>query len=227
MIAIIGAMDIEISGIVNRLTDTKKVKAVGFEFIRGVFENKDVVICQCGVGKVSAAAAVSALIQLFNPELVLNTGVAGGALPLKQGDIVIADRVVQHDFDVTPDGLPKGQIPGFDSPYMKCDEQIVRKLKKAADAVGYKSVEGVIATGDCFISSKEKATEITKEFDAYAYDMETGAIAQVCEICGVKFAALRAVSDNGDEVAVKSFYEFVTEAAGRSIDILTEFVKNY
>ncbi len=227
MIAIIGAMDVEISGIVQKLSDAKKTNAVGFEFVQGLFEGKELVVCRCGVGKVSSAAATAVLIQLFKPELVLNVGVAGGAFPLKQGDIVIAEKAVQHDYDATADGLIKGQITGFDSPYLECDGGVSAKLKAAADSCSYKSVVGVIATGDEFINSKQKASEITRDFNAYAYDMETGAIAEVCMICKTKFAALRAVSDNGDECAAKSFYEFLTEAVEHSIDILTKFIKNY
>ena len=84
-----------------------------------------------------------------------------------------------------------------------------------------------MATGDCFVSDNEKSSKIAKTFGAISFDMESAAINQVCQTQGVSFTAMRAISDNGDDEAVKSFYEFLTEACARSTEVITEFIATF
>ena len=226
MVAVIGAMSIETDGLKAVLKHKKEKEVCGFKFTEGKLGGKKVVVCCCGIGKVASSSAAAVMISLYKPEYVINLGVAGGAKPLRQGDIVVSKNAVQHDYDATADGLVIGQVHGFESPYIPCDEETGDKLYKIAKSLGIEAVLGTVATGDMFVNSNEKSSWIASTFDARAFDMESAAVAQVCNIAGVKYCALRAISDNGDDTAVKSFYEFVTEAARRSIAIVAEFIKN-
>ena len=225
MIAVIGAMSIETNGLIAKLSDVKQYDVFGYKFTEGMIDGKEVVVCCCGIGKVASASATSIMISKFNPDCVINLGVAGGAKPLKQGDIVISENVVQHDYDATADGLKIGQVHGFDSPFIECDKDVAEELYQVASSLNIYTVKGSIASGDMFVSSNEKSAWLVNTFGARAFDMESGAIAQVCKMMGKKFCSLRAISDNGDDSAIKSFYEFVTEASERSINIIEKYVK--
>ncbi len=227
MFGIIGAMEIETDGLIAELTDKRETEIGAYKFMKGKLCGKDIVVCKCGIGKVFSATAAALMINNFSVSGIINIGVAGGVKPLKQGDIVISERTVQHDYDATADGLPMGQVHGFDSPYFGCDRAIVGQLSEIITRLGYKYKVGTIASGDCFVSDNEKSATIARMFDASAFDMESAAINQVCEVWNVGFASLRAISDNGDDSAVKSFYEFVTEAAKKAIEIITEFIASF
>lgn len=227
MFGIIGAMEIETEGLVKKLVDCKEVNSGAYKFVIGKLCGKEIVVCRCGIGKVFSSTAAALMIANFEVNNIINIGVAGGAKPLRQGDIVISERTVQHDYDATADGLAIGQVHGFDSPYFGCDRAIVGELSDVITRLGYRYKVGTIASGDCFVGDNEKSAYIAKQFDAIAFDMESAAINQVCAVQNVGFASLRAISDNGDDSAVKSFYEFVTEAADKSIEIVTEFIASF
>ena len=207
--------------------DERKTISCGiYNYEVGKIFGKEVVVCRCGIGKVFSSTATALMIEKFAPVAIINIGVAGGAKPLCQGDIVVSKRTVQHDYDGTADGLKMGQVHGFDSQYFNCDENLVNAISKVIDEFGYSYIVGTVATGDCFVSDNAKSSFIAKTFDANAFDMESGAINQVCNVQNVPFVALRAISDNGDDSAMKSFYEFVTEAATRSISIISKYIQN-
>lgn len=225
MLGIIGAMKIETDSLIAEMNNVEKVNAGAFVFSQGEIYGKKVVVCECGIGKVFSASATALMIEKFGVSELINVGVAGGKKPLSQGDVVIAEKTVQHDYDATPDGLPLGQVHGFDSPYFNCDNGLVSRLDAIMNDMKIRHKIGVVASGDCFVSSKEKASAISERFGAIAYDMESAAINQICEVQKVKFVSLRAISDNGDDEAVKSFYEFVTAAAKTSIDVLRRLIE--
>ena len=225
MIGIIGAMSIEIDGIVDKMTDKTDYVFNGIKFTVGNLCSKAVVACKCGIGKVNSSMATMLMKVKFDVDTVINIGVAGGWKTLKQGDIVIADKTVEHDYDGTPDGLPLGQVHGFDSPYIDCDEQLVKSLENICKESEVSFVVGTVATGDQFIASNEKSAQITQNFGAVAYDMESGAINHACKNLGLKFVAIRAISDNGNNDAMDDFYTFVTKAAKISEEIVCAYLK--
>lgn len=227
MIGIIGAMDIETKGLIDLMSEPKYTAIGSYEFVRGKIRGKETVVCRCGIGKVFSATAAVLMLSRFELSAIVNIGVAGGAKPLKQGDLVIAERTVQHDYDATADGLEKGRVHGFDSPFFDCDRALVGQLSEIISRLGYNYKVGTVASGDCFVGSKTKSEEISREFGAIAYDMESAAINQVCCYQGVGFVSLRAISDNGDDEAITSFYDFVTEASEKSIDVITEYIASF
>lgn len=227
MIGIIGAMEIETNGLIAKMTDTVSHSFGEYKYTVGKLNGKDLVVCRCGIGKVFSSTASVLMIHEFKPSVIINIGVAGGAKPLKQGDVVVANKTVQHDCDSTADGLQLGQVNGFDSPYFDCDADIVSKLDAVLTNLGHDHCVGTIASGDCFVNSKEKSSFIINNFGASAFDMESAAIHQVCKVQNVPFCSMRAISDNGDDEALKSFYQFAIEAAEKAINVICEFVTSF
>lgn len=224
---VIGAMQSEICGVCDLLRKTEEKRAGAFAYTQGVLDGVRLSVCCCGIGKVHSGAACAALLtQLPDVTGVINVGVAGGVgKGVRQGDVVVATATVQHDYDQTEDGVPQGQIPGFSSPYFACHEALHHRLCAALKKTDCVFHRGIIASGDQFIGSNEKAALLRERFDALACDMESAAIGQVCALYGVPYLAMRAISDNGDDDAVQSFYAFLQTAVARSTAALAAFVR--
>lgn len=228
---IIGAMAIEIKHLLSVLEGEEKVKRGNITFYRGRIKGKEVVIAQCGVGKVNAGRVTQLMIDFFSPDVIINTGIAGAvASGLEVNDVVIATSLVQHDFDVTTFGYARGYMcTGHDkdkATSYTADPVVSALLERAASEyfTTGKVVRGIIASGDQFISSAEKRHEISEIFSASAAEMEGAAIAQSSELSGVPFAVLRAISDNADGNAAVSYDRFEKEAAMKSAETVTAFL---
>ena len=232
-IGIIGAMDIEIEALVDALEDKEITELYGYKFYSGHMADKNIVILKCGVGKVNAARGTQLMIDRFAPDAILNTGIAGAIDPdLNIGDTVVATALVQHDFDVTAFGYAPGCIcdrNNMDKPTaFAADPELVSELTIAAESVMDGAVrEGIIATGDRFVSSEELKRKIYEIFHAAATEMEGAAIAQTAAYAGVPFAVLRVMSDTADGKAPESYEQFELKAAGQSAEVTKAFIKNY
>lgn len=222
---VLGALTEELESLKSEMTDKTVLRAGAYDCDAGRIGKAEIILCKCGVGKVNAAsAAASILTAITDITAVINTGVAGGiGGGIKRGDVALGLKTVHHDYDQTPDGLRKGQIQGFDSEFFDGDKQLLTAMEQVLiqEKISYK--KGVIASGDQFIASKAAATRINGEFGAIACDFESAPIAQVCAIFKVPFLAMRAISDNGEEGAVGSFYEFLTVAAKHNCTAITAF----
>jgi adenosylhomocysteine nucleosidase len=227
MVGIIGAMEIEVSGYLKLMTKKTVADFRGGQIYTGKINGKDAAVIKCGIGKVNAAVAASALILRVNGlRFIINSGVAGGLKNgIKHGDFVVASAAVQHDYDQTFDGLKPGQIPGFNSGEFTCDKGLADKFCGVLSGLGYDYSRGVIASGDQFISGKQRRDTIRAVFDASACDMETAAIAQVCQMFSVPFLGVRAISDCADDSAVSDFYSFCVSSSEKSITAVCEFLK--
>lgn len=144
----------------------------------------------CGIGKVNAAVAATALAE-NGAEIILNYGLSGGVSGVLRNDIVLPSKFLEHDFDLTGIGYKPCQKPAQDYIYT-VDEQ----LKYILSSVFENTKSGTAATGDCFVQSDEKRDMLKKEFAATSCDMETAAIAYVCATYGIKFASVRKISDD-------------------------------
>lgn len=216
MIAIICAMDEEAKGLISDIGNYTVHVVGNFKFYEGTLCGQNVVVSGCGVGKVCAATVTAVAIEKFAPELVINSGVAGGTPPLNQGDMVIPEKSVEHDY----------YAPDEQTVYYMSDKKVSAALKKACVKLGYPVKTCTIATGDSFIDKPEKVAELKQKFNAEAFDMESAAIAKTCRMFGVKCALVRSISDNGVDDNMKSFYEFLSEAAKRSQLIVEQTLKN-
>ena len=166
-IGIIGAINDEVSGLISRLANHKSEVVGGIEFHTGTIFSKEVVIAQCGVGKVFAAMCAEAMIIRYSPSLIINTGVGGALdLSLNTADIVVASSLCQHDMDTSPLGDPKGFISGIEKIYFDSDRRALEILKTAGENLGIKVSEGIIASGDVFVADSVKKEEIVSRFSA-------------------------------------------------------------
>jgi len=229
MIGIIGAMDIEIQELKEHMENAVYENISGIDFISGKLFGKNAVIAKCGCGKVNSALCAEAMILKYNPEVIINTGVAGGLdKRLNIADIAVADFVVQHDYDTTPLGEPRGFLSQIDIIKIPCAKKTYELLsesaKKLEDTV---VVTGTIASGDQFLNSKEIKENIVKEFSAVAGEMEGGAIGHVCYANKVDFGVLRAISDNADGSSHMDFPQFTKIAVKKTVSVLREFIQNF
>lgn len=227
-IGIIGAMQTEVEGIVSALENVKEESVGSVTFFVGEAFGKTVAVTKCGVGKVYAAIAAEALIIAYSPRLLVNTGV-GGALAkgLKTADVVIADKLVQHDMDTSPLGDPKGLISGINKIYFETDERAADILLAAARDISVNASVGTVATGDTFVASKEARERIVSEFSASACEMEGAAVAQVAYVNSVPFAVIRAISDSADGEATMDYPTFMPIAAKISTALTLKLVELY
>ena len=228
MIGFIGAMQIELDGIRENMTDKKSVTVSGVEYVTGKLGKNEIVTAVCGVGKVFAAVCAQTMILKFNPTLIINTGVAGGiADELNIGDVVVAEKVVQHDMDTSPIGDPVGLISGINKIYFETDAKASEALAASLAKFGINTVRGTIATGDQFVSSSEKKVYLQNTFGAAACEMEGGSIGHVCYLNNTPFAVLRSISDKANEEATMDFPTFAKRSADGYVKVVTDFADNW
>ncbi|MBQ2943946.1 MAG: 5'-methylthioadenosine/adenosylhomocysteine nucleosidase [Ruminococcus sp.] len=228
-VGIICAMELELQGLIDIIKTESTMEKSGTIFYKGKIGNTDVVLVQCGIGKVSAAICTQMLIDFYSPDMIINSGVAGAlSADVTVGDVVIATAAVQHDFDCTAFGEPKGtlELLGKRIVEIPADEEISSKLYEAAKKLdGTRVFRGIVATGDKFVSDSEERLSIGKEFSALACEMEGGAMAQVCYRARVPFAILRSISDDIGHNTTVDFNEFKVMAAKKTVDVLSEVLR--
>ncbi|MBQ7935003.1 MAG: 5'-methylthioadenosine/adenosylhomocysteine nucleosidase [Clostridia bacterium] len=225
MIGLIGAMEAETAAIKAELTHTTEETLSGIRFVRGFWGEKEIVVATCGIGKVFAALCAQTMILKYDPDCIINCGVAGGLHPnYCLLDVVLAKDVVQHDMDTSPIGDPKGLISGINKIQLPADEALTATLKTAAEGLGCTVHLGRIASGDQFIADESTKTAIRADFSADCCEMEGAAIGQVCYVNQVPFAILRTLSDGAGSDAQMDYPTFAAKAATQSIAILRAFV---
>ena len=223
MVGIIGAMALEVETLTKDLTDSRSETVCGITFHLGKLAGKDVVLAVCGVGKVFAAICAQTMIMHYNPEWILNIGVAGALVPeLQVGDMAIAVSAVQHDMDTSPIGDPVGLISGINLVNLPCDEVLAETIAACGVACGYRTVKGVVASGDQFIADPNKKTWIRDTFDAIACEMEGAAIVHTCYAAGVKCGVIRSISDSltGDGMDFEAFKHLAASHSSAVVKLL-------
>lgn len=226
LIGIIGAMDIEVNGLISVMTEKSIDTISGISFVKGKIYDRDVVVAKCGIGKVFASICAQTMILKYAPRIVINSGVAGAlSNDLSIMDAVVATKVVQHDIDTSPLGDPKGLISGINVVYIDTDSEASKALKMSAEALDICVKNGIIASGDQFIANQEKKQQIKDDFDAISCEMEGAAIGHVCYVNNIPFAIMRTISDGKGEAL--DYNTFAVKAANQSIEIIKKFLKNY
>lgn len=221
MIAVIGAMQIEIDAFAARMTNVRtEHNRLGIPVVRGTVGNHDVLAVTCGVGLVSAAAATAAIVTAYAPEAIVNVGVAGGLAGLKPFDVVIPSRIVQHDMDTSAVGEPLGYIGDLDCVVIETNETLRAELCAAAD---FPVRTGTLASGDLFVEKQADADRIRGTFGADCCDMEGAAIAHVAALAHIPCAVVRSISDAGDGA---DFAAFARTAADQAAGILAKWLEN-
>lgn len=221
-IGIIGAMEQEVE-ILRAAIEHPTVQTIAnCEFVSGKLGAHEVILVKSGIGKVNAALSTAILLQQFAPEIVLNTGSAGGFKKgLAVGTVVISDEVIHHDVDATVFGYAIGQVPQMPATYQS-DQKLIELSKQAVNEIGQHAYEvGQIATGDSFMSDPIRVNRVKEQFPKMiAAEMEAAAIAQVCHQFGTRFVVIRALSDIAGEQSKISFDEFLPVAAKHSSAIV-------
>lgn len=227
-VGVICALAIEVEGLKAVMKQKTEKAGARMTYTQGTIGGVQAVAVECGIGKVNAAICAQQMIDLFKPDMIINSGIAG-ALSGQIGiaDIVIANDVVQHDMDGTAMGDPLGEIWFHDEKRIEipADTNIVERLKQACSSLkDTKVMLGRIATGDVFVAGKEKRRAIYDHFGALACEMEGGAIGQVCYRNGVPFGILRCISDDITENEFMDYLKFREIAAKKSIAIIQAFL---
>ncbi len=224
-IAIMGAMPEEIEPIISKLDNLKETKYAANTYFEGSYNGQDVVVAYSKIGKVFATLTATSLIEKFDCDTLLFSGVAGAISPdLNIGDLIIADGLCQHDLDITAFGHPYGYVPEGEV-CIPTDVALRNVAKEVAKDKGLKLVEGIIATGDQFVANPERKEWIGETFKAHALEMEGASVAVVCSSLEVPFFILRAISDSADMDASFNFDEFLESSAKISADFILSMVE--
>lgn len=225
---IIAAMEEEMVEIKSKMKEISEEKVRDLNFIKGKIHNTEIILVQCGVGKVNAARVTQILIDKYNVGAVINVGAAGSANDeLNIGDIVIGSRLVQHDFDITAFGHEKGYITKF-GVFVESNKELIDKMKKVMERVSHNEFRikiGTIASGDIFCTDLKMKNKIREKFNAEAIEMEGAAVAQVCKLNNTPFIIIRSISDSPNGNNNITFVEFLELASKRCADILEEYLK--
>jgi len=236
VVAIIGAMDCEISELGAAVKGLNVQKHSDFTVLKGKIGKYNVVVTKSGVGKVNAGSTAQYIIDKYNPKYIVNIGLAGSLdKGVYQGDILVANKMVQHDFDISAFGYAKGYMSTGKDKHKPtvyyADTQLSQIFKKKLEAnKNIKHVyEGMIATGDCFVSSAKNKGSIKEYFGANAVDMESAAIAQVAQKNNIPVVIIKNISDtkNDDAEEYAKKEDFYGKELAKTVSKMLESDKRF
>lgn len=228
-IGIIGAMDLEIATLREKMNVSATKTVASMDFFEGTLNDTSVVIVKCGIGKVNAGMCVQILHDLFDATHIINTGVAGSLrAEINIGDIVVSTDALQHDMDVTPLGYERGQIPGIPVKAFEADKMLANAAEASCKKVNtdIQVFSGRVVSGDQFISSKDVKDFLIANFDGSCTEMEGAAIAQAAYLNALPFVIIRAISDKADDSAEMDYPTFEHGAALHSANLVYEMLGN-
>lgn len=221
-------MELEVEALREQMDVKNIVEKASMKFYEGTLRGKDVVIVQCGIGKVNAGICVQILADLFQVDAVINTGVAGSLrAEINIGDIVVSTDACEHDMDVTALGYKQGIIPQMKESFFKADRQLVEAAIEVCREVNpdINVYEGRVLSGDQFISGEEIKNKLIDLFDGSCTEMEGAAIAHAAFLNEIPYVVIRAISDKADGSAHMDYPEFERAAAAHSAKLVENLVK--
>lgn len=240
--AIVAALHEELASVLALMPDEHRQTVGGRDFWLGHLHGRAVVAVLSGIGKVAAATTATLLIERFQVERIVFTGVAGGlGAGVRVGDVVVAEAFLQHDMDASP-LFPRHEVPGYGCSHFEADLPLADQLASAATAMlaelpttlppatrtafGLQAPRlhrGLIVSGDRFVCTTAESAALQRELpQALAVEMEGAAFAQVCHDFGVPLAVARTISDRADDAAHVDFPEFLREVASRYSGAMVE-----
>ena len=232
-VAILSAVHEELRALLPELQHPARVRLAGRVFHSGQIHGHPVVLVLSGIGKVAAATTAALLIHAFKASALVLTGVAGGLQRgVRVGDVVVAQRLLQHDMDASP-LFPRFEVPLTGRALFEADVALVdalagatrRCLARADALIGAERLagfgieraalhQGLVISGDRFVASEAHSSELRAALpQALAVEMEGAAVAQVCADFGTRFAVLRTISDRADDSAHVDFQRFLADVA--------------
>lgn len=224
-IGILAAMDKEVALLLPLLEDKVETEYDGRKAFVGRIGDNEVCVMKCGIGKVNSALNAMRLIERFCPDMVINSGVAGGAdASMAVGSLLIATEAAYHDVWCGP-GTEWGQIDGMPRRF-PMDENLIELCKSLPGVENARF--GLICSGDRFVSKVEEVGFIKSEFpDALACDMESASIAHACRDKGVPFAVVRVVSDTpGQADNLAQYKDFWTTAPEKTFNAVKTIINS-
>lgn len=226
-IGIIGAMEEEIELLIDAMEIDDAVAKAGMVYYMGKLCEKEVVIVECGIGKINAAVCTQVLISEFKVDTVINTGVAGSLKKsLNIGDILVSEDTLNHDMDTTAFGDAFGVVPRMKESIFKADVSLVNKIVEIGkNFEGVKVTTGRVLSGDQFICDSDKKQWLIKQFNGACVEMEGVAIGQTCYLNKVPFVILRAISDKSDGSAYVDYPEFKKKAIANFTKLVMDFLR--
>lgn len=218
---IIVAMEKEVAFLKSTIKSVEEIKVCNVIFFVGQYNNSKVVFTTSGIGKVNSGITTILLIEHFSPDLIINTGIAGGyRKDLSPLDIVVANKVIYSDVDMTCDAAGNfayGQIQDLPNYFKPVDINIDNTKK------------GTILTGDQFVYNFEKVNTLVEkyfsQYDVIAFDMESGSIAHVATINNTPFIIIRAISDIIGSTNAFDYLSFSTKAVEKVSQIVLNMIE--
>lgn len=224
-IGIIAAMNEEMQEIKNIMENVTEKNIFNLKFFEGKINGKDCVLVECGIGKVNAARTTQVMIDSFNLEYIINIGTAGATSnSVNTLDVVIGEKLFQHDFDLVAFGHEKGFIPGVGM-YVEADKMLVNRCKEAIENLSNNNYDvhiGTIASGDVFCTDPQMAQNLYKEYNTLCVEMEGAAIGQIAYLDNIPFIVIRSISDSPNGKNHIDFDDYLQIASKRG----AEFLKN-
>ena len=228
MLGIIGAMDEEVEQIKTIMQDVEVTTKASMNFFKGTISGKEVVVVRSGIGKVNAGMCAQILVDLFNVDAIINTGIAGSLnANIDIGDIVLSTDTLQHDMDATGFGYELGVIPRMETSIFEASKELRDLAKRCCEKVNpeISVFEGRVVSGDQFISDKAKKEFLIEQFQGYCTEMEGAAIAQAAYLNQVPFLIIRAISDKADDSATEDYPTFEAKAIAHSVNLMRAMVE--
>jgi adenosylhomocysteine nucleosidase len=247
--SVVGVLGIatEIVPIEKRLQEVRDVTVRGYVFRVGSLNGHQVVVGRSGVGKVSAAIVTTLLINQFNPSAILFSGTAGAIDPtLRQGDVVIGSTIAHHDYGmqtaagIRRQGIRNPLTGSFDPLLLPAPEALLALARQAAKTLRLPAirtadgnehtpriVEGVIVTGDVFLSDNARRAELRQSLGATAVEMEGAAVVQTCRQFGVPCLVVRSITDRADGEAESNYARFLPIASENAAALAAAIVANW
>lgn len=227
-IGIIGAMDEEVARLKAEMTQAEVQTRAGMDFYIGKLADKHVVVVRSGIGKVNAAICTQILVDLYEVEAVINTGIAGSLrAEINIGDIVLSTDALYHDMDATNFGYDLGVIPRMETSVFPASEPLMVLAKKVCQEVNpdILAFTGRIVSGDQFVSDHAAKERIAEQFHGYCTEMEGAAIAHTAFLNDVPFLIVRAISDKADNSAAMDYQEFEAKAIEHTVRLMLGMMK--
>lgn len=219
-IGIIFAMNEELEALKQYLDIKREYTIFDLTFYEAVVNNNLCILVEGGIGKVNSARSTQILIDNLEVEYIINIGVAGSvSKKLDICDIVLGEKLVQHDFDITAFNHEKGYIPNVGT-YINSDEFLLTIANEVGIENNLPIKRGVIASGDIFCTKLDMANKINTKFNALCVEMEGASIAQVCFLSHIPFLIIRSISDSLNNNNVMTYEEFLLKAS----KVVAEFI---
>lgn len=226
-IGIIGAMEEEVAILKEQMTGVTVMTKASMEFVQGVLNGRSAVVVRSGIGKVNAAVCTQILVDDFQVDCVINTGIAGSLKnEINIGDIVVSTDALQHDVDASEFGYPRGQIPRMEVLSFTADADLVRQAEDACRTVNpdISVYKGRVVSGDQFIADAAVKARIIAAFGGCCTEMEGAAIAQTAYLNGIPFVIIRAISDKADNSAAVDYPTFERQAIRHCVNLVGHMV---